>query len=94
MDKITANIEKEFDIELGPVIDRYFDRDMPDQSIYFFEKYVLIVTDYFSDNELELFFPKVIKKQFGRQFIKYLKSTNGEIYFLSDEGWVFVAEIA
>lgn len=26
----TANIEKEFDIELGPVIDRYFDRDMPD----------------------------------------------------------------
>lgn len=62
MDKITANTEKEFDIELGPVIDRYFDRDMPDQSIYFFEKYALIVTDYFSDNELELFFPKVIKK--------------------------------
>ena len=51
MDEITTNIEKEFNIELGPVIDRYFDRDMPDQSIYFFEKYALIVTDYFSDNE-------------------------------------------
>ena len=50
MDEITANIEKEFGIELGPVIDRYFDRDMPDQSIYFFEKYALIITDYFSDN--------------------------------------------
>lgn len=35
MDEITANIEKEFDIELGPVIDRYFDRDMLNQSIYF-----------------------------------------------------------
>lgn len=94
MDEITANIEKEFGIELGPVIDKYFDRDMPDQSIYFFEKYALIVTDYFSDDEVELFFPKVIKKQFGKQFIKYLKSTDGEICFLSDEGWVFVAEVA
>ena len=83
MDKITANIEKEFDIELGPVIDRYFDRDMPDQSIYFFEKYALIVTDYFSDDEVELFFPKVIKKQFGKQFIKYLKSTKwGDLFFI------------
>ncbi len=35
MDEITTNIKKEFDIELGPVIDRYFDRDMLDQSIYF-----------------------------------------------------------
>ena len=58
MDKITANIEKEFGIELDPVIDRYFDRDMPDQSIYFFEKYALIVTDYFSDNEIKTFYPK------------------------------------
>ena len=48
MDEITANIEKEFGIELGPVIDRYFDRDMLDQSIYFFEKYALAITDYFS----------------------------------------------
>ena len=38
MDEITTNIEKEFNIELGPVIDRYFDRDTPDQSIYFFWK--------------------------------------------------------
>ena len=30
MDEITTNIEKEFGIELCPVIDRYFDRDMPD----------------------------------------------------------------
>ncbi len=30
MDEITANIEKEFDIELGSVIDRYFKRDMFD----------------------------------------------------------------
>jgi hypothetical protein len=58
MDKITANIEKEFGIELGSVIDRYFDRDMPDQSIYFFEKYALIVTDYFSDDEIKTFYPK------------------------------------
>lgn len=36
MDEITVNIEKEFDIELGSVIDRYFDRDMLDQSVYFF----------------------------------------------------------
>ena len=50
MDEITANIEKEFDIELGSVVDRYFKRDMFDQSIYFFEKYALIITDYFSDN--------------------------------------------
>lgn len=40
------------------MIDRYFDRDMPDQSIYFFEKYALIVTDYFSDNEIKTFYPK------------------------------------
>lgn len=58
MDEITTNIEKEFNIELGPVIDRYFDRDMPDQSIYFFEKYALIVTDYFSDDEIKTFYPK------------------------------------
>ena len=58
MDEITTNIEKEFGIELGPVIDRYFDRDMPDQSIYFFEKYALIVTDYFSDNDMKIFYPK------------------------------------
>ena len=55
---MTANIEKEFDIELGPVIDRYFDRDILDQSIYFFEKYALIITDYFSDNEIKTFYPK------------------------------------
>lgn len=58
MDEITANIEKEFGIELGPVIDRYFDRDMPDQSIYFFEKYALIVTDYFSDDEIKNILPE------------------------------------
>ena len=58
MDEITANIEKEFDIELGPVIDRYFDRDMLDQSIYFFEKYALIVTDYFSDDEIKNILPE------------------------------------
>jgi hypothetical protein len=60
MDEITTNIEKEFDIELGSVIDRYFKRDMFDQSIYFFEKYALIITDYFSDNEIKTFYPKKI----------------------------------
>lgn len=62
MDEITTNIEKEFGIELGSVIDRYFDRDMPDQSIYFFEKYALIVTDYFSDNDMKIFYPKKISE--------------------------------
>lgn len=83
MDKITVNIEKEFDIELGPVIDRYFDRDMPDQSIYFFEKYALIVTDYFSDDEVELFFPKVIKKTVWETIYKILKIYKwGDLFFI------------
>ena len=40
------------------MIDRYFDRDMLDQSIYFFEKYALIITDYFGYNGIKTFYPK------------------------------------
>ena len=92
MDKITANIEKEFGIELGPVIDRYFDRDMPDQSIYFFEKYALIVTDYFSDSEIKTFYPKKIS-EYGKEFKRYIKTNSGDIGILSSDGWIILAEM-
>lgn len=92
MDEITTNIEKEFNIKLGPVIDRYFDRDMPDQSIYFFEKYALIVTDYFSDNEIEIFYPKKIS-EYGKEFKRYIKTNSGDIGTLSSDGWIILAEM-
>ena len=92
MDEITTNIEKEFNIELGPVIDRYFDRDMPDQSIYFFEKYALIVTDYFSDNEIEIFYPKKIS-EYGKEFKRCIKTNSGDIGTLSSDGWIILAEM-
>ena len=92
MDEITTNIEKEFGIELGPVIDRYFDRDMPDQSIYFFEKYALIVTDYFSDNDIKIFYSKKIS-EYGKKFKKYIKTNSGDIGILSSDGWIILAEI-
>ena len=92
MDKITANIEKEFGIELGPVIDRYFDRDMPDQSIYFFEKYALIITDYFSDNDIKTFYPKKIS-EYGKEFKRYIKTNSGDIGILSSGGWIILAEM-
>ena len=92
MDKITANIEKEFGIELGPVIDRYFDRDMPDQSIYFFEKYALIVTDYFSDDEIKTFYPKKIS-EYGKEFKRYIKTNSGDIGILSSGSWIILAEM-
>ena len=40
------------------MIDRYFDRDILDKSIYFFKKYALIITDYFSDNEIKNILPE------------------------------------
>lgn len=92
MDKITANIEKEFGIELGSVIDRYFDRDMPDQSIYFFEKYALIVTDYFSDDEIKTFYPKKIS-EYGKEFKRYIKTNSGDIGILSSDGWIILVEM-
>lgn len=92
MDKITASIEKEFGIELGPMIDRYFDRDMPDQSIYFFEKYALIVTDYFSDDEIKTFYPKKIS-EYGKEFKRYIKTNSGDIGILSSDGWIILAEM-
>ncbi len=92
MDEITTNIEKEFGIELGPVIDRYFDRDMPDQSIYFFEKYALIVTDYFSDNDMKIFYPKKIS-EYSKEFKRYIKTNSGDIGILSSDGWIILAEI-
>ena len=92
MDEITTNIEKEFNIELGPVIDRFFDRDMPDQSIYFFEKYALIVTDYFSDNEIKTFYPKKIS-EYGKEFKGYTKTNSGDIGTLSSDGWIILAEM-
>lgn len=92
MDEITTNIEKKFGIELGPVIDRYFDRDMPDQSIYFFEKYALIVTDYFSDDEIKTFYPKKIS-EYGKEFKRYIKTNSGDIGILSSDGWIILAEM-
>lgn len=92
MDKITTNVEKEFGIELGSVIDRYFDRDMPDQSIYFFEKYALIVTDYFSDDEIKTFYPKKIS-EYGKEFKRYIKTNSGDIGILSSDGWIILAEM-
>ncbi len=92
MDEITTNVEKEFGIELGPMIDRYFDRDMPDQSIYFFEKYALIVTDYFSDNEIKTFYPKKIS-EYGKEFKRYIKTNSGDIGILSFDGWIILAEM-
>ena len=92
MDEITTNIEKEFNIELGPVIDRYFERDMPDQSIYFFEKYALIVTDYFSDDEIKTFYPKKIS-EYGKEFKRYIKTNSGDIGILSSDGWIILAEM-
>lgn len=92
MDEITTNVEKEFGIELGPMIDRYFDRDMPDQSIYFFEKYALIVTDYFSDDEIKTFYPKKIS-EYGKEFKKYIKTNSGDIGILSSDGWIILAEM-
>lgn len=89
MDEITINIEKEFGIELGPVIDRYFDRDMP---IYFFEKYALIVTDYFSDNDMKIFYPKKIS-EYSKEFKRYIKTNSGDIGILSSNGWIILAEI-
>ena len=85
-------MEKEFGIELGPVIDRYFDRDMPDQSIYFFEKYALIVTDYFSDDEIKTFYPKKIS-EYGKEFKRYIKTNSGDIGILSSGGWIILAEM-
>ena len=92
MDEITTNIEKEFNIELGPVIDRYFERDMPDKSIYFFEKYALIVTDYFSDDEIKTFYPKKIS-EYGKEFKRYIKTNSGDIGILSSDGWIILAEM-
>ena len=92
MDEITANIEKEFDIELGSVVDRYFKRDMFDQSIYFFEKYALIVTDYFSDNEIKTFYPKKIS-EYGKEFKRYIKTNSGDIGILSSDDWIILAEM-
>ena len=94
MDKIKTSLEDFFLIKLSGLGEEFIDINMPDQKFYSFGSKIVILTDYFSDNKLELFFPKVIEKQFGKQFIKYLKSTDGEICFLSDEGWVFVAEVA
>lgn len=94
MDKIKTSLEDFFLINLSGSGEEFIDINMPDQKFYSFGSKIVILTDYFSDDEVELFFPKVIKKQFGKQFIKYLKSTDGEICFLSDEGWVFVAEVA
>jgi len=74
------------------VIDRYFDRDMPDQSIYFFEKYALIVTDYFSDNEIKTFYPKKIS-EYGKKFKRYIKTNSGDIGILSSDGWIILAEM-
>ena len=77
---------------MGPVIDRYFDRDMPDQSIYFFEKYALIVTDYFSDDEIKTFYPKKIS-EYGKEFKRYIKTNSGDIGTLSSDGWIILAEM-
>ena len=93
MDKIKTSLEDFFLIKLSTMDKEFIDGDMPDQKFYSFGSRIVILTDYFSDNELELFFPKVIETQFGKRFVKYLKSTDGEICFLSDEGWVFVAEV-
>lgn len=93
MDKIKTSLEDFFLIKLSTMDKEFIDGDMPDQKFYSFGSKIVILTDYFSDNELKLFFPKVIEVQFGKQFVKYLKSTDEEICFLSDEGWVFVAEV-
>lgn len=62
MDKIKTSLEDFFLIKLSGLGEKFIDINMPDQKFYSFGSKIVILTDYFSDNELELFFPKVIKK--------------------------------
>ncbi|MDO4872311.1 MAG: hypothetical protein Q4A27_02705 [bacterium] len=92
MDEIIKNIEKKFGVELGCILDEHFDANIPDQKIYFFKKYVLIITDYFNDHDLNIFFPKKIL-EYGKKIKNYKKDSSGNIKYMTSEGWAILAEV-